>query len=183
MNLRYIIIALFLCNFSFAQNWNLGVKGGLNIASANFKNSTAELSSTVGFHAGGYGNTQLTDQISLQPEVLFSLQGWKSKTNDVTRTLSYLTVPIAVKYALVEKFNVHTGPQLGFLIDTEDELESLITSTDLSILIGAEYQITDQIGATIRYNHGLSNIFDNPESAVKIRSRILQLSCSYRLTR
>lgn len=162
----------------------MGVKGGLNIASASLKNSSVDLSSMLGFHIGGFARTSITDQVAIQPELLFSLQGWESETFNVTRSLSYLTIPVAVKYYLVEQFNLHAGPQLGFLIYAKDDYEDSLTSTDFSMLFGAEYQINDQFGAGIRYNLGLNNILDNSETSdVKLRSRVFQISCSYKLGR
>ena len=175
----FLLIAFLICNVSFAQNWDLGVKGGINLASVSIKNSTSESKSVIGLHLGGYANTRLTDQITLQPEVLFSLQGWNASEN---RTISYLLIPVVAKYFLVDQFNVHAGPQIGFLLTAEDGIEDVITSTDFGAVFGAEYQINELFAAGVRYNLGLVNILDNPESSVELRSRVLQISCTYKLS-
>lgn len=183
MKIKLLLIVSLVCSISYGQQWTLGAKGGVNISSASIKNLPVETSSTIGFHLGGYASTAVTDQISVQPEVLFSLYGWKSETINETRTLSYISIPVAVKYFLVENFNLQAGPQISFLVDASDDFADLLKSTDFGVHFGAEYQITELIGATIRYNLGISNVLDSPETEVKIRSRILQLSASYRLSK
>ena len=176
-----ILVTLFISSLSLAQDWELGAKGGINLASASLKNSSVDFSTTLGFHLGGYANTYVTDQVIIQPEVLFSLQGWESSVND-TRSLSYISVPVTVKYYLVDKFNVHLGPQLSFLIHADEDIEESLTTTDLSFVVGAEYWITDLWGAALRYNLGINDIYNAPESTVEIRSRVLQISAIYRFT-
>ncbi len=182
MRLYISIIAVFISSLSFAQDWELGAKGGINLASADVKNSSVDVSTTLGFHLGGYANTFLTDQVSIQPEFLFSLQGWESSING-TRTLSYLSIPVALKYYFVDQFNIHAGPQISYLTHADDDLEESLTNIDLSFLIGGEYKITESWGAGIRYIMGINDILDEPESTVEVYSRVLQISATYRFTK
>jgi len=174
---------MFLGSMAFGQDWDLGVKGGLNVSWGKVDNLPVDISSTVGVHLGGYATTPVTDQVSLQPELLFSIYGWKSETLDVKRTLTYLSIPVAVKYYLVENFNVHAGPQLSFLVQASDDFDEQLKSTDFGVLFGAEYFINQSLGLGFRYNMGISDVLDVGETDVKIYSRVLHFSVLYKLSK
>ena len=182
MRVIIVIISVLLCSVMNAQEWNVGAKGGINISSASLKNSDTDVGTVIGLHIGGYANTLIRPQVALQPEVMFSLQGWENGDN---YNVSYLQVPVLLKYFLVDQFNVHAGPQVGFLLGEEDVLEGRIKSTDFSFALGGEFSINEQLGAVIRYNWGLKNFREDLESSgdIKFRSRVLQISASYKLNR
>lgn len=183
MKLKLVVLACIVCQFTFAQDWDLGAKAGVNVSWGDIKGLPVDISSTVGFHVGGYGNTSINDQLRLQPELLFSVYGWKSESINEKRTLSYLSIPVAVKYYLLDNFNLHAGPQLSFLIDASDDFNDLLKSTDFGVLFGAEYNINELLGLGFRYNLGISNVLDTPETDIKIRSRVMHFSAFYKLNR
>ena len=182
MKLKIVVLACFVCQLTFAQDWDLGVKGGINVAWADI-NLPTDINSTVGFHLGGYASTPITDQISLQPELLFSVYGFKSDFFDDKRNVTYLSIPVVIKYYLLKNFNLHAGPQLGFLVEASDNFDDVLKSTDFGVLFGAEYNINELLGLGFRYNLGISNVLDIPETDIKIRSRVLHFSAFYRLNR
>ena len=183
MKYNLVLIACFVCHITFAQDWDLGAKAGVNVSWGEVKNFPIDLSSAMGFHVGAYGNTPINDQLRIQPELLLSVYGWKSETINEKRTLSYLSIPVVVKYYLLNNFNLHAGPQLSFLIDASDDFDDLLKSTDFGVLFGAEYNITESLGLGFRYNLGISNVLDTPETDIKIKSRVLHFSAFYKLSR
>ncbi len=122
----------------FAQQAKFGLKGGLNIAN---QSNTAlsglaqtNSSSIIGFNIGGYVEIELANKISIQPELLFSLQGGKLSYVDYLRLdymdpgeyvnvetvdkLSYINMPIMFKYYVIDKLTLELGPQLGILVSS-----------------------------------------------------------------
>ena len=63
----------------FAQGFQLGIKGGVNISNFSGSGSASDVKkkALVGFHAGGMINLMFGNNASIQPEVLFSSQGAK----------------------------------------------------------------------------------------------------------
>ncbi len=119
-----------------------------------------------------------------QAELLFSWQGHAPKTDfDNKLKLLYLNVPITARYFLVEKVNLHIGPQLGFLLSAKSEFQDQSTDIkeffkgiDLGIALGGGYdfELFDRdMNATLRYIHGITNISDGPE---KRFNRVIQIS-------
>lgn len=122
MHIKHVVLAALLLLATQARA-QFGVKGGL---------SEAVLSGRVGedasyktyFHAGVFYQAHLIGPISIQPELLYSLQGAQLKgattiANYTTR-LNYVAVPILVK-ATFGPLYVEAGPQFGLLVGASEQ--------------------------------------------------------------
>jgi len=166
----------------------IGVKGGLNFAELMTSDNpttvvqgntqTMRYFPNTSFHAGGFASILFSKKWSVQPELEYSMQGATGRPQGnylVTATekykLSYLNIPVLIKYKLPSAFFVETGPQIGLLLSGKaDEslvgdyktnhynLKSQLKSTDLSWAFGAGYCSPFNIGLDFRYNLGLNNI-------------------------
>ncbi|UWY28447.1 PorT family protein [Flavobacterium sp. TR2] len=199
-----VAIAVMVFSFTNAQNVKFGVKGGINLST--FTGDIENVSSKVGFQAGGFAELKLSDKFSIQPEVLYSAQGAKIKENGETYTYkenintSYLNVPVLAKYYIVNKFSVEAGPQIGFLLGAKSKWEETSSegekysgnesvkdsfkSVDFGLNVGAGYDFTENISAGVRYNFGMSNIFKSSDpldsSDSKIHNNVISLSVGYK---
>lgn len=191
--------------FSYAQKAEFGIKGGLNISNFSGDTGGIDFKSSVGFNVGAFAAIKLSEKITLQPELLYSLQGAKAVnveaqnggllyTGDIKFNLSYINIPLMVKYYVADKFNLEVGPQIGFLTsaktstkldgfsqtvnqDIKDSFESL----DFGLNFGVGYDFTKNIFAGIRYNLGLANIAKTqPGDNSKIHNSVFSLSLGYK---
>ncbi|WP_396170146.1 porin family protein [Flavobacterium sp.] len=205
---KYILTALliFAIGLTSAQNTQFGIKGGLNLANQ-YGTGLVELLNTspiIRFHLGGFVEMKLSDKISIQPELLYSLQGCKSsdeirqnydpnepiRNSDFFFNLSYINIPVLFKYYIIEKFSLEAGPQIGVLINSKVKQTltgqpsivynniSSYNSLDYGLNIGAGYDISEKISTGIRYNIGLCDI-DKSTSVTK--NRVFSLSMCYKL--
>ncbi|MEJ7662802.1 MAG: porin family protein [Hymenobacter sp.] len=122
MQIKHIALAAALLIATQARA-QFGVKGGL---------SEAVLSGRVGedasyktyFHAGVFYQAHLIGPLSIQPELLYSLQGSQLKgattAANYTTRLNYLAVPILVK-ATFGPLYVEAGPQFGLLVGASEQ--------------------------------------------------------------
>lgn len=104
-----------------AQDIKFGAKAGINIASV-----TGEIESTgnrIAFHLGGMAEIPIDGALYLQPELLFSSQGYK--LDNGTGTLNYLNLPIIAKYFVTEDFSIQAGPQIGYLLSATIEVDEI----------------------------------------------------------
>lgn len=204
---KIIITSLLVLAFGFtyAQKAQFGVKGGLNIANQDFSgDGVPSTSSLTGFHLGGFVEFKIADKLSIQPELLYSIQGSKfnmvyndGSTNYNTKNtikLSYINIPVMLKYYATEKFSLEAGPQIGFLADSELKVEvvelgrtasqdakDLFESTDFGFNLGAGYDFTKKFSAGIRYNFGLTNVAKtDPGSNDKIKNNVFSISVGYK---
>lgn len=70
-------VAVFTFGLTNAQDVSYGVKGGLNLS--NLSGDIEDAKSLFGAHVGAFAEIKITDKFSVQPELLFSMQGAKQE--------------------------------------------------------------------------------------------------------
>ncbi len=151
------VITLFIGTTAISQEIDLGIKAG-----ANFSNITdaSGLSNKTGFQAGIFAGIKFTDKVGLQADLLYSQQGAEFDAGDFD--LTYVNVPVVLKYYLVQGLNVQAGPQFGFIVN--DDLKGVIVEgedynaekSDISGVVGAGYDFPFGVRLDARYNFGLT---------------------------
>lgn len=167
-----------------AQEVSWGIKGGLNVGSVKINNSETNYDPRISIHAGGLAHIHLSKQWAIQPELVFSGQGFKAANDEVYR-LNYLNVPVLVQYMFDNGFRLETGPQVGFLLGAHRSLNN--TSVDVKDgfngvgfdwALGAGYLIPKTgVGFDARFNFGIAKINDNTNS--DMRNGVFQLGMFY----
>ncbi|MGV0955382.1 porin family protein [Empedobacter falsenii] len=182
---------------------DLGVKGGLNFPTLSGDSRQLYENQTkfrTDFYVGGYANYKITNQISFQPELLYSKQGAGLKTNDNSKAkliTHNINIPLMGRYEIMDGLNVEFGPQLGFLVSAKEKYElgkenTKIKATDnfktfdFGLNFGAAYKITDELEINARFTKGLSNINDYYPQTVndnyKITNTYFSVGVAYKLT-
>lgn len=187
---KIVIFLLFVYISSNAQeNVRFGLKAGLNISKLTISgvDVAPEINSKAGFHAGAFLSIKLSEKFGLQPEVLYSNQGYKTRIEDVFEkrdiegNINYIAIPIMLKYYPAKKFNIEVGPQISFLLNhkalvkysrndisydpafnnsltAEVDIEDQTQSIEFGLNTGVSYQINKNVIGTARYNFGISNV-------------------------
>ncbi|MGJ8550466.1 porin family protein [Winogradskyella wichelsiae] len=191
-----------------AQEVNFGAKAGLNFSSFS-GDDTEELDGLTSFHIGGVAEISISDKFSVQPELLYSIQGASAEdsysefgysgSSESTVKLSYLNIPIMAKYYIAEGFSVEAGPQIGLLLSAKEDYEYSETfegetfsesgdedvkdsykGIDLGFNFGLGYKMDSGLNFSARYNLGLSNIYDGEGSDdYSINNNVLQVSVGF----
>ncbi|WP_282079170.1 porin family protein [Aquimarina algiphila] len=176
-----IIIVLGLSNVN-AQEIKFGVKAGLNLAFITGDNAK-NIDPNTDFHFGALAEIKVSNKFSLQPELLYSGQGFNTNIDSEGRiALNYLNIPLMAKYYVTERLSLEAGPQVGFLLSTKGGAESnkdLYKTMDFGVNFGLGYTLDNGIYFSARYNLGLSNINDVDGFSDKNRNGVFQLSVGY----
>lgn len=184
---RFLLVAL-LFSFGYiatAQHPHWGLKGGINVANLAIDEGNNP-DSKIGIHLGGLAHIHLSDHFALQPELMYSNQGWKrtSGNTDYKTKLHYLNLPVLLQFMTGSGFRLQTGPQLGVLMsarykvnDTETDIDDSYETPDFSWSFGASYVTMKGLGFDARYNHGITNINDQP--GADFRNRVFQFGVFY----
>ena len=163
---KLLMIAIAVTTLQVAQaQTRLGIKAGVNFATY-VGDDVDDADMLTSFYGGLFVNLHVSDVISIQPEVLYSVQGAKSTFLDTTITSKqeYINIPLMLQLNL-KGFYGEIGPQLGILmaseisgagitIDTKDQL----TSTDIGLCIGAGFKFENGFGIGARYAMGLTSL-------------------------
>jgi len=175
---------------TYAQGVSGGLKAGLNISNAKAKVTGASISTDArtGLNAGVYVKAMLTDKLGIQPELLYSQQG--DGKDDESERINYLTLPVLFRYQVNEMFNLHAGPQLGFLLSAEDNdgvsFKDDLKPVNFSLAMGLGVDLPAGFNLSGRYLLGLSNdiVLEGTgltSDDLKVTQWVLQFSLGYKL--
>nr|WP_321228099.1 porin family protein [uncultured Psychroserpens sp.] len=188
-------VAVFGLSSVNAQEVKFGAKAGLNIA--NIGGDAEDTDALTSFHLGGVAEIVISEKFSVQPELLYSAQGYKSEesfegiTIESKLKLDYINIPIMAKYYVAEGFSVEAGPQVGFLLSANSENEGGGESEDVDVKdstsgidfgvgLGVGYKMDSGLNFSARYNLGLSNVYDGEGSDdYSIQNNVFQISVGY----
>lgn len=161
-----------------------GAKAGLNLSRVTEHFETMK----PGFHGGIYAQINLHPMFSIQPEVLYSMQGGMEKDvneilNQTISTKTTLTshnviVPIMLQFSPIKMITIEAGPQFGFnlgmsshsvlttqgIVDSETESDYTFESDDYNMFdfglaAGLKLNVASNVNIYARYNFGLTNVF------------------------
>lgn len=177
-----IAVLLFGVTSVTAQEYVMfGAKGGVNFStfSGDGHNAFNDPDGRTSFHLGLLAEIPVTERFSVQPEVLYSGQGYdiaeRDNGGDIEYQLDYINVPVIAKVYIFEGLALEAGPQLGFLVNSEIDFdpssinnedrisldEDQFNKVDFSLAVGASFIFRGGIFVNGRYNIGMSDIYDD----------------------
>ena len=197
----------------FSQNSTLrfGLKAGANYSkfTPDFKVdgiNFAEYQRKIGFYAGGFLQLGIADKLNFQPELIFAVQGTGVLIQDIQLTdkngvttvsdfesninESTLAIPLVLRYHLTENFFLDGGPQIGYIIDRNENIkkdpfaefgdpsqlmEFDYDKFDLGLMFGTGYNLSQNFTLNGRFFFGLIE----RDNAVK--SSVFNLGLEYNL--
>ena len=159
--------------WSASNGIKYGIRGGYTISNLDFETDfDIENKHRNSIYIGFTANIGLTRTLSVVPEIQFSAEGAKSEALH----LDYIQMPVLLRFRFSERFHLGVGPQIGLKVHKEDDgFQNLAYSG----AIGADYKINYAIFVDIRYNYGLSNVFDEITN-IEAKNRTFQLGVGYK---
>ncbi|WP_127845526.1 porin family protein [Psychroflexus aestuariivivens] len=183
-----IALGLFATNEMKAQEYfEFGFKGGVNLSNLTGDN-TDDLDPRTTMNIGVFGIYKVTDKIGVQAEILYSEQGTERESvffdgfseieEDYVLKTQYINLPLMASYNVIENLWVEAGPQIGYLVKaevdlettTEDNLGSVESSTetqdvtdsyesiDMALNVGLRYKLARNFLVQARYSKGITDI-------------------------
>lgn len=174
--------------------YSYGLKAGVNIASQSSDgNSPVDVSWVPGFNAGGYGAFFFKRAFAVQAEIQISRKGshWKDYFDDVADYVTYIDVPILLRYQPMKYYNLHIGPQAGYRLravqkdfDTgiKTDIKYYYRDFDFGLVAGAEVNLPAKINITVRYVLGILPATSNLEYIDPWRNNFIQISAGYKFS-
>jgi hypothetical protein len=176
------------------SEFGAGVKAGINYASQ-YTNSTpnnVDFKSIIGINAGAYCNYFLLDFLAIQPELMVSGKGshWTNEYYDAKDNLTYIDLPILIRYQPVEQINIHAGPQMSYLVsakqtdfgnDLKTNVMDYYYKFDFGVAFGVEANLPSKVNITIRYVLGLNTATTGALYTETWKNKYFQISLGYRI--
>lgn len=133
---RALIVLLLSLGLAPLAQAQFGVKAGLNSAVLTGRVGEDATYKTF-YHAGIFYQIPLLGPLSVQPELLYSVQGanFKGAISDYDTKLHYFMVPVLAKLTLGPIF-VEAGPQFGYLVSANQKGNLQVNSTGGSASYG-----------------------------------------------
>lgn len=180
--LFFFLLLLFLfIPLSFSQeedintnnNVRFGIRAGINYSRLNFSlasipmENPPETSWQVGAVGGFYMVVPLYKNLYIQPEYLYSRAGGKAEVDYIEYDLSYLSLPVYLRWELTNRFSLIAGPQFDILINSHieegnsnsAEITHFTEARSIGYSGGAEIGISNSLGISLRYFHGAHDIW------------------------
>lgn len=167
-----LLFALLCAPFLLSAQLGLGIKAGANFA--NVSSDDFDTSSKTSFHAGAYANISLSEKWGITPEVLWSSQG--GELDDVEFNTNYVTVPIMLRWRVIDLISIEAGPQFNILTDAESggiDVTDELASPSYCAAFGAVLHLPLGFNGGLRYVAGLTDIDDDED--VKITENNFQI--------
>ena len=161
-----------------AQSIALGVKAGA--IGTKIDGESFESGYKLSYQAGAFAELDLLGKIGVQPELLFSQTSSKTVSGatgittlpsglnaNTAFTLSYLSIPILLRYNFAKLFTFNVGPQFGILLNNNTNLQqnsqNAFKSGDVSGVVGLQVHLSS-LRVYGRYVIGLNNLSDVSKS-------------------
>lgn len=169
MKFKFLVIAMLFSVIAFSQEKEsyFGIKAGYNLSS--LRNGDAD--NRNGFHIGIYGEHEISENVSFQPELVYSQLGFKDSASKTVK-MDYIQIPLMFKGYIFKPLYVELGPQIGVNINKKEETDFVFgTSTkttepntfDWGINGGVGFAINPGITLGVRYYHGLSSAYKDAD--------------------
>ncbi|MEQ8882718.1 MAG: porin family protein [Fulvivirga sp.] len=201
---KYILITAFsvlIGGFSYGQaKLEIGLKAGANFSKLSTDINDFDIDNSTGYLIGAFTLVKIAN-IGIQPEVNYSLQGttFKDFGEEFNQDLYYLNIPAMVKFYLPLGLNLQAGPQFGVLVSAKGDeaiddgqgnitinnnvdLKDSFKNSDLSIALGAGWDLPFGLKVDARYLIGLNDVNDSSMSSMsqsELKNRTWQLSIGY----
>ena len=188
-----LISALLAWQFGNAQGIDFGIQGGFVNTDADIDVSILDIPllnigavSESGFYLGVVVDIEATPKLHLQPELSYANAG----------DLSFIYLPVMLKYYVIPKVNIQVGPQFNFSTDLSDikqaiedidgvlgtntDLDDVLNSLAFDLGVGVGVDIIEKLRGQARYAIPLSDIYDGPlGGTLDIKNSTLQIGLVY----
>ncbi|NNK70906.1 MAG: PorT family protein, partial [Flavobacteriaceae bacterium] len=157
--LMLVLSSMFL-NELVAQDLTFGAKAGVNLSTLT---NNDDYDSRYGIHFGALAKWEISDNFSLQPELLYSGQGYKRDLEGRTLRgkIDYFNIPLMASVEVVNDVSLMAGPQIGINLRAELEGEGqetqrlTVNDVDASVIFGIQIDVDASFFIQGRYALGL----------------------------
>ena len=194
-----LALGLFITGVANAQSTDkpitIGAKAGVNFSNIIKEdgNNNFKADYLTGYHAGLTLDIKLSDNFAFTPELLYSTKGYKltNSLSKFTQTTHFIDVPILASIKVVKGLNLVAGPQVSFLLSTNNKFETGFGTAQEKIVeddsdrfkkslfggvVGFRYDFSNRVGLNGRYALDFQKNNENGSSQTPVyKNQVFQL--------
>ena len=140
----------------------IGITAGYGRTSLTGSNSNFSSVTHSAYQAGLTADAYLSEALSFHPELLYTLQYYDAVDPNLSRDISYLNVPLLLRYHADGLF-FEAGPAVNFALSGKNEAgndaKSDASPVVLNYVVGLGYQLNNGPSIGIRYDGGATNTY------------------------
>lgn len=199
-----LLLVAFVPRPAAAVDFDLGVKGGLSMASYKWSDDTSASKSLTGPVFGVFAAFNFSKTLAIQPEVYWLTLGGKDINEESVDVyeyrmlLNYIHVPVLAKVHLIKEGKyrpvVFAGPAVGFLmtakqkfylngvLEDDMDIKPFLKSTNFSAVFGAGLEVAMNklmLALDVRYDMGLTDINNKGTDALKLKALMFMLGVGF----
>lgn len=178
MKKLYSLVAILLFTLTGQAQVTLGLRAGSNLSSiTQNKEHSGNTKFKFGPTGGIYATIKVNKNFSVQPELLYTSQGYKSNSTfkdeltykqEINVKSDYLSLPILAKYKFKKGYFIELGPQVSYLLggqlnnilDVKNEQGIITTISDRTYFSDADlthdFDVSGVIGGGYAIRGGYS---------------------------
>lgn len=154
----------------FIKN-QVGIKVGINASQFYGEGASDNNESIFGYHGGAFARLMLSQSFAIQPELLYTTKGNVSPSpGSIKISNQYIVFDLLLKYYVSEIFNVHVGPELGYMLEAEtkydadpldpreEDISEAFNELDYALVVGAELHLNEKLSLGLRYNPSFATL-------------------------
>lgn len=173
---KTMVLAFGLLALTTVEAQKIGVKAGVNMATVTGKDVSG-VDPMTSFYAGVYKEFSVVPELFfIQPELQYSVQGYKDKATDTNVNLGYIQLPVMARVYFLKTISLEAGPQVGYKVNDNLENNDNINSFDASVAGGLGFNFPMGLSLSARYVHGLTNI----DKDLDVKHQVIQLGASFK---
>jgi hypothetical protein len=170
---------LFFLQPATAQHITPIVRAGIGFSDWRLSNgSDVKTGLLPALHLGIFGEMKLHESLFFEAGMEYSNSGaeliW-DESDAPNYSMTYLNFPVYGKLRLDNGFSIYAGPKVGFLLSAKEkeeygskhDIKGAFKNADFSIVLGATYNLRDDIEVGFQISHGFVNIYKEGDTQVR----------------
>jgi len=116
---------------------------------------------------------------------------WQDNYDNEKDIVTYIDLPILLRYQPLNFLNIHAGPQIGLMLNAKQKdmetgikinINDYYQNFDYGFVFGAEANLPNNLNLTLRYIMGLFSATTDIMYVDPWKNNLIQISLGYRIT-
>jgi hypothetical protein len=179
-NTGFVLIAVllfFLPRTIFGNYWGIKAGGTLSFGGGQDASIIYNPSNLPAAKGGVFFNIPIGENFSLQPELSFSMKGFRCYNvywrDTLTVALNYIEIPVLLRMSFLKRAGIGLGPYIAFLINTPplDDgpnewtwWENKTNKIDAGISVSLDYRFGRSFFVELQFCGGLAKVVSSPDA-------------------